>query len=103
MDGLVYVNHGRVIVDCPFGCGNAYRVRPGETSIRCEAVDGCQAEFSLIVPDNLAAILTELRKRPSKSNRNWFPTGHPIAEQLGCPTSQTPEELRAEYAENALD
>ena len=97
---LVYVNHGRVIVDCPGpnSCGNAYMVPMGAASLKCEAAhSGCGFEFPLAVPDNLADILSELSRRPNKSNQNWYPEGHPVAVKGNLPMGQTPADLAAEF------
>lgn len=99
MQALVYINHGRVVVDCPAGCGNAYIVTPGETSRICDAPgSGCRADLNLIVPGNMSDLMRELDRRPNPANRNWFPEGHPLAVRGGHPVNQTPGELAAEFA-----
>lgn len=97
MIGQVYVNHGRVIVDCPTGCGNAYVIPMGATSMTCGADGGCGASFTLDVPSNLSDILAELNKRPALANRNWFPEAHPIAVVANLAMAQTPADLAAEF------
>jgi len=97
MDGFVYVNHGRVIVDCPAECGSAYKIVPGQTQQLCNAAGGCTALFSLVIPVNLADLVTELDKRPKPQTRNWFPEGHSLALRANLPQGQTVEDLRAEF------
>lgn len=96
MEGLVYINHGRVIVDCPHQCGNAYSVKRNQTSLRCSAEDGCGSTIELRVPRNLGDIIDELANRPIKATRNWFPRGHHVAERGNFPMGQSVSDLRAE-------
>lgn len=97
MDGLVYINHGRVIVDCPFGCKNAYLYRQGETKKLCNGPGGCSYTFQTVAPDNLAELLEELKRRPNKQNQNWFPEGHPIAVRGNFPMGQSVADLAQEF------
>lgn len=102
MDGLVYINRGRVIVDCPFGCGNAYTVHPQETVKMCfGASDSCGFSFSLVIPSNIGELMQELDRRPDKKNRNWYPVGHPVAEAHGFAQDQTVADLATEFEEEA--
>lgn len=112
MIGLVYVNHGRVIVDCPGACNNAYPVTPHIKKMRCVArYDGCGAEFSIAKPDNLQEIVQELSRRPKKENQNWYPEGHPTAVRSlltanPIPMNQSVADLAAEFelgSEGKLD
>jgi len=92
-NGLVYVNFGRVIVDCPSGCGNAFMVPMGATSLECEGDAGCGTAFPLSIPSNLSDIITELNKRPNRANRNWYPEGHPVAIKASIPMDQSVTDL----------
>ena len=99
MLGMVYVNHGRVIVDCPTEmCGNAYKVVRGQSEQVCNGPGGCEAVIPLAVPDNLSELIRELDKRPRPANRNWFPEGHPMALKGNMPVGQSPEDLSAEFS-----
>lgn len=97
MDGLVYINHGRVIVDCPYGCGNAYLYLPGQTSRMCDGPGGCSYEFATVPPSNLVELVHELARRPQKANRNWFPEGHPLAVRGNIPMGQSVGDLAVEF------
>lgn len=96
MKGLLYINHGRTVVDCPFNCGNAYVVKPKQTEIYCGSSDGCHVSFGLDVPDNIGELVAELNQRPDKKNRNWFPEEHPVAVRGRLPQGQSVADLRAE-------
>lgn len=97
--GLVYVNYGRVIVDCPSGCGNAFMVPMGTSSMTCKGKNdtGCGADFALVIPDNLSEIITELNHRPNSANRNWYPDNHPVAIRGNIPMGQSVTDLVLEY------
>lgn len=99
MNGLVYINYGRVVVDCPSdpACGNAFLVKPGETQKYCNSAGVCSTLFQLIVPSNLSELLAELDRRPDRSTRNWFPANHPLALRAGLPHGQTVADLAAEF------
>ncbi|WP_328382915.1 hypothetical protein OHQ88_10520 [Micromonospora zamorensis] len=95
--GLVYVNWGRFVVDCPAGgCHDAREVAPGQDGEVCVAGH----PMSLRWPDGAPALLAELQRRPDERTRNWYPEGHPAAVRAGLPQGQSVEELRAESAEN---
>jgi hypothetical protein len=98
MDGLVYVNWGRMVVDCPaVGCKYSY-LYEGQPSRICDAPgDGCNASFQQIAQENLLELLAELSRRPNEKNRNWYPVGHRIAEESGYPMGQSVADLAAEY------
>jgi hypothetical protein len=97
MDALVYVNHGRVIMDCPYGCGNAYKYRRGQASQKCTGPGGCNYDFGILVDSSLPEICQELAKRPNPVNRNWFPEGHPLAVRGGLPMGQSVADLAQEF------
>lgn len=107
MDALVYVNHGRPVVDCPFGCGNAYLYEAGQTVRECTGPGGCKYNFTVLAPSNLSELMQELNKRPAKANRNWFPEGHPIAVRGSYPMGQSVADLSAEFqlesGQNGMD
>lgn len=96
MNGLVYINWGRPVVDCPFGCGNAY-LYEGQSSRNCNGPGGCNYEFGIVSPDNLGELMTELSRRPVEANRNWFPEGHPLAVRADYPMGQSVTDLALEY------
>lgn len=96
MQSQVYVNWGRVVADCPYGCGTAYRIEYGTEAMRCDGDGGCGQSFSLIIPDNLEAIMRELVKRPLPNTRNWFPDGHKMALENHLPHGQSVADLAAE-------
>lgn len=97
MKGLVYINHGRDICDCPYeGCTSALLVEPGDTSAVCAAPpSGCGRRYQIEWPPGLQELHEALANRPEQ-NRNWFPEGHPLATAVGWPTGQTPDDLREE-------
>lgn len=93
-----YINHDRVVVDCPYGCGNAYKLMKNTSVILCEEPKGgCGQEFQVRVDDKMSDLLAELRKRPAKTNRNWFPENHPLAVRGNMPHGQTVADLAAEF------
>ena len=76
------INHGRWLVDCP-GCNSALVIDLSQPSFMCvecgNAANGGKW-FKVTVPTDLAAIETELLKRPMNGrnpaeavNRNWEP------------------------------
>ena len=76
----IYINHGRIILDCPVPCGNAYFYEEGATHRTCDAtIDGCQTVFELDVHEDIYEIFEDLERRPVKGTRNWFPLNHPLA------------------------
>lgn len=98
MNGLVCINRGTVLVECPNGCRSAYAYVIGQTHRTCDGPGGCGTDWDVIAPPNLMEIMTELMKRPNQANRNWYPVGHFLAEAHGIPMGQTPEDLAAEFA-----
>lgn len=102
MLGKVYINHGRIIVDCPYGCNNAYRVKPGQKEAMCrtKSGDGCLVSFPLEIHEDLQEIESELNKRRMSKNRNWFPDDHPRAVRHNLPRGQSVSDLRAEHEMN---
>lgn len=98
--GLVYVNWGRLVVDCPApGCHDAREVTPGRDAEVCVVGH----PMSLLWPDDAALLLAELQRRPDERTRNWYPQGHPAAVTAGMPQGQTVADLRAEVAENGVN
>lgn len=96
-----YINFGRWVSDCPASCGNAYAVTPGQTQFHCAlAHDGCGYLGELVWDPNSSAVWEALMERPMPRTRNWFPEGHPLAIQAGCPMGQSVEELHQEAREN---
>lgn len=82
---LAYVNHGRVVADCPF-CRSAQIVDPDDPRFYCydcgnAAVEGLYLPVGF--PEDLGEIERALGARPSPANRNWLP-------------GETVERLRAE-------
>lgn len=96
----VYVNHGRVIADCPYPhCANAEKIDPGQTLFGCS---NCRQVAHIEWPPNLAEILAVLGLRPVPQTRNWFPPGHELALRAGCPDGQTVPDLVAENWEYGI-
>jgi hypothetical protein len=91
-----YYNHGRWVVDCPHdGCTSALAIESGG-GVTCAAPPaGCGRRYQVEWPPDAAAIERVLAVRPEQ-NRNWFPEGHPLAEAVGWPTGQTPDDLQEE-------
>lgn len=96
---LAYVNFGRWIAECPLDCGGALALNPGETTFFCAPPGGCGNMAPVVWPDNAQDIWDALLERKAPKNRNWFPKSHPLAVRAGCPSGETPAELRAEAAE----
>jgi len=74
-------------------------LEPGQAQFFCSPPGGCGHIAEVEWPENLQEILDALSERPLPKNRNWFPVGHELGVRAGCPTGQTPEELRAEAEE----
>lgn len=95
----MYINYGRVIADCPAGCGTAQKVEPGQAVYTCtpeKPVWGCGIMAELEWPADMDGIVEALKERPEPRNRNWFPSGHDLAVRARQPHGQTPEQLRQE-------
>lgn len=75
MISLVYMNHGRWVVDCPTeGCGWAYLATTGDGKPRyLHRCQGCQHTIELAWPPLDAALEIEriLCERAAPVNRNW--------------------------------
>lgn len=98
MRGFVYINHGRMVCDCPYDdCTSAMQVQTGDTYAQCVPPDrgGCGRRARLEWPPNIADLMQAMAERPER-NRNWFPAGHPLAELYHQPSGETPDELRQE-------
>ncbi len=71
------IEHGRWIVDCPFGCGGAQlasKLHPQFFCVDCLHRDRAEGLWVAVVfPKNTDAIEAELVLRPHPVNRNWFP------------------------------
>lgn len=90
---LAYVNWGRWIGSCVApGCFDAVELAPGQETMAC--IRGHVAPVRW--PGNAAAIMGALEARIDESKRNWFPSGHPMAEAGGYPTDQSPADLERE-------
>lgn len=96
---LAYVNFGRWIADCPMDCGSALQLTNGQGVYHCGE---CGFTTEVDWPNNAGDIWEALSVRPAKRNRNWFPTGHPLALRSFSPHGQTPQELRDETEENRV-
>lgn len=91
---IAYVNHGRWVADCPRKfCGNAFALEPRQPLYQCMGQGGCGMVAMLTWPADAQEIWDALQKRPVPTTRNWYPHGHPVAEQCGLPTGQTAKEL----------
>jgi hypothetical protein len=91
-----YVNFGRWIADCPYDCGSALQLQPGQAQYQCVE---CRLFSSVEWPDNPDEIWEALNERPAPKNRNWFPEGHTLALRCGAPHGQSAKELRDETRE----
>lgn len=92
-----YVNHDRWIADCPFECGSARQLQPGEHMYQCAE---CLAICTVDWPDNADEIWEVLAERRAPRFRNWFPAGHDLAVRAGVPHGQTVAQLREETKDN---
>lgn len=97
----MYINYGRVIVDCPGGCNNSYRVEIDQPTAACTASDGCRSVFSVEYPENARELLAELERRPAPATRNWIPVGHRLTQYAGMVGGQTVADLRDEFEREA--
>lgn len=76
-----YVNHGRWVVDCPGGCGNALVVSKDEPFYICHECGSRENEgrwYFVVFPVEKQAIEAELLKRLERDgyrawSRNWYP------------------------------
>jgi hypothetical protein len=96
------VDWGRWIVDCPVdGCNDARLVTPGQKTVAC-----IKGHLSTVIwpgdATTVTAIMAALQKRPDESKQNWFPAGSKVAAAGGYPVDQTPADLDAETAANAV-
>lgn len=97
----VYVNHGRVIADCPRPyCANAEKLSPRQGTFHCS---NCLMVAEVEWPSDLDEILAVLGRRPVPQTRNWFPDGHELALRSGCPHGQSVADLEAENREYGVD
>ena len=75
------VNHGRWLVDCPFGCASAqHAVRSDRRFFCVECSNGGTCMWVPVVwpdDDQVAAIEELLEARPDPTTRNWRP-GEPV-------------------------
>lgn len=92
-----YVNHGRWIADCPYDCGSATKLEPGEVIFQCSE---CFTVAQVDWPGNADDIWSALMERRAPRFRNWFPSNHVLALKAGCPHGQTVAQLREETAEH---
>lgn len=70
---FAYVNHGRWVADCPFGCGGAELAMDDRFTCReCYNAAGGHRPIPLVwpAPDDVRAIAAALDVRPVL-NRNW--------------------------------
>ena len=71
-------------------------VKPGQAMYHCvECGHMCEVEW----PPNADEIWEVLSERPAPKNRNWYPSGHPVALRANLPHGQSVQELRDEAAE----
>lgn len=92
-----YVNFGRWIADCPADCKSAAELEPHQATYHCTE---CKTISAVEWPDQADEIMDALERRPAPRNRNWFPSGHTLAERAGVPTGQSVEELVEETFDN---
>lgn len=92
-----YVNHGRWIAECPYECGSAVVLQPGEAAFHCSE---CLSISPVEWPLNAQDIWDALAERRLPRTRNWFPPSHDLALRAGLPHGQTPDELRTEQKDH---
>jgi hypothetical protein len=78
---VAYVNHGRWVVDCPFGCGSAQMASRSDRRFFCVECGhrGDGRWLPVVWPSDLEVQTVEavLDARPDMATRNWRP-GEPI-------------------------
>lgn len=79
---IAYVNHGRWVTECPYGCGSAQVVTPADPRFFCL---GCRNRGSgrwspVTFPAQRQVIEAALERRPPR-NANWLP-GEPVERLL---------------------
>lgn len=75
---VAYVNHGRWMIDCPFGCGAAQEADPDWPLTLCvhcwnEPVGGAWIRVEWPSPKTAEKIERMLVVRPDETTRNWRP------------------------------
>jgi hypothetical protein len=72
---VAYVNHGRWLADCPFGCGGARMVQPNVPfwCVFCGNAGAGGQSVPVDWPGDPAAIEAVLKLRDLERFRNWFP------------------------------
>ena len=76
-----YVNQGRWIAECPWGCGSALVASRNDARFMCTACWNADAGglwLPVVYPAQKAAVERELLKRPARDGfaapvRNWYP------------------------------
>lgn len=70
-----YVNHGRWLVDCPFGCGSAQYASRDDRRFWCTECDnsGTGEWVAVDWPDDVASIDDALSVRSDRRTANWEP------------------------------
>jgi hypothetical protein len=63
------IDHGRWILDCV--CGSGVAVHPDWPEARCLEFGCGRVYLNVLIPQDRAAIETELLRRPEPRNRNW--------------------------------
>ena len=93
-----YVSHGRWVIDCPEGCGNAVLATELKRLYRCpKRKGGCGARFKASLPNQAAEIWALLAERPA------MVCGDPLFPCGGCTRNWMPGETLTDLrAENAL-
>lgn len=98
-----YINAGRLIADCPYGCGNAELVGdesgPTVSTFLCSY---CKALSGLDWPDDLGDILAVLALRPIPHTRNWAPAGHRQIRGTPHEAGQSVQDLMDENADHGV-
>lgn len=93
-----YVNFGRWITDCPMDCGSAMRLEPKQTVFHCVE---CKHVANIEWPADADELWAALEERNAPRNRNWFPSGHPLALRANLPHGQSAQELKDETKERS--
>ena|SRR5688572_3137716 len=97
---LVYVNHGRWVVECPREfCANAFTVSARQSIFECKGNGSCGMVATITWPANSDDLWEALMQRPVPATRNWFPVGHELAVRFSLPMGQSPKDLIDEQKE----
>lgn len=101
-NALAYVYSGQWVAECPHGCGSVQLVNPAGLQlfhcICCRQL----SEVSHPSLDEMESLMAVLDRRPIAYNRNWYPSGHPVAVAHRLPHGQTVQDLIDENTEHGV-